>query len=88
MIIRKTTTATKIYTAIADAEIVADFALDLLASAHRTGLDTVSAAYEGIRLAAVRRIIELTELLEQVCDDAKAKEYLERYNAILDGKAA
>lgn len=88
MNIRKNITATKIYTAIENAEIIADFALDLLASAHRIGMDTVSAAYESIRLSAVRRITELTDLLELVCSDAKAKAYLDRYNAILDGKAA
>lgn len=84
MNIRKNATATKIYTAIENAEIIADFSLDLLAAAIRTGMDIYTAQFEALRISAAIRISDLAELFDHVARPERTEAYLARYNEIMD----
>lgn len=84
MHIHKNDTATAHYAKAEDASIVAGFALDMLASAHRTGMDTMSIEYESLRANAIARINEAAEAMDNVGKPEAETEYLDRYNEIMD----
>lgn len=83
MIIHKNAKATAAYAAAETAAIVADFALDMLASAHRTGMDTMSIAYESLRFNAIARINDAAAAFDDVGKPEAHDAYLARYNNII-----
>jgi hypothetical protein len=83
MKIRKNAKATAFYAAAENAAIVADFALDMLASAHRTGMDTMSMAYETLRAGAIARIIDASDAMDIINKPEAKGVYLARYNEIV-----
>ena len=84
MIIHKNAKATAAYAAAETAGIVADFVLDMLASAHRTGMDTLSVAYESLRLNAILRIADAEDAFDDVGKPEAGEAYVARYNAIIE----
>ena len=83
MIIHTNATATAAYAAAENAAIVADFALDMLASAHRTGMDTMSVAYEALRFNVIARINDAVDAFDDVGKPEAHGAYVARYNAII-----
>jgi hypothetical protein len=83
MIIHKKAKATAAYAAAETAAIVADFALDMLASAHRTGMDTLSLAYETLRLNAIVRVTDAADAFDDIGNTEAGDAYLARYNEII-----
>jgi hypothetical protein len=83
MMIRKNAKATAAYAAAETAAIVADFALDMLASAHRTGMDTFSLAYETLRFNAIARINDAADAFDAINKPEAHDAYLARYNDII-----
>jgi hypothetical protein len=64
MNIRKNAKATAFYAAAETATLIADFALDMLAAAHRTGMDTMTLTYETLRANTIARIIEASDAMD------------------------
>ena len=83
MIIHKNARATAAYLDADTASIIADFALDMLAAAHRTGMDTFSIAYETLRFNTIARINDAAEALDAVGKPEAMAAYTDRYNAII-----
>ena len=83
MTIRKNAKATAAYAAADTAAIMADFALDMLASAHRTGMDTFSIAYESLRFNTIARIEDAAEAFDVINKPEAYNAYIARYNEII-----
>jgi hypothetical protein len=83
MSIHKNAKATAAYAAAETAGIVADFALNMLASAHRTGMDTLSVSYESLRFNTIARIEEAADAFDAINKPEVYDEYLARYNEII-----
>ena len=83
MNIHKNAKATAAYAAAETAAVMADFALDMLASAHRTGMDTMSIAYESLRFNVIARINDAAEAFDNVGKPEAHDAYLARYNDII-----
>ena len=77
-------TAAKFYANADRAVIIADFALDMLASALRTGMDTHTITFEALRMNTIAAVTEAQEALDCINRTEQAAAYLDRYNAILD----
>jgi LPS sulfotransferase NodH len=60
----KNAKATAFYAAAETATLIADFALDMLAAAHRTGMDTMTLTYETLRANTIARIIEASDAMD------------------------
>ena len=65
------------------ASVVADFALDMLASAHRTGMNLHSADYEKLRLNTVARVAAAVDAYDIINRTDMRDKYLDRYNEII-----
>jgi hypothetical protein len=83
MTIRKNAKATAAYVAAETAAIMADFALDMLASAHRTGMDTFSIAYESLRFNTIARIEDAAGAFDVINKPEMYDAYIARYNEII-----
>lgn len=77
-------TAAKFYAEADTAVIIADFALDMLASAFRTGMDTHTVTFEALRFNAIAAAEKARDALDCINRTKQAAAYLDRYNAILD----
>jgi LPS sulfotransferase NodH len=80
MNIRKNAKATAFYAAAETATLIADFALDMLAAAHRTGMDTMTLTYETLRANTIARIIEASDAMDIIGKPEAKDAYLARYN--------
>jgi hypothetical protein len=77
-------TAAKFYANADRAVIIADFALDMLASALRTGMNTHTVTFEALRMNTIAAITEAQNALDCINRTEQAATYLGRYNAIID----
>jgi hypothetical protein len=84
MNIRKNAKATAFYAAAETATLIADFALDMLAAAHRTGMDTMTLTYETLRANTIARIIEASDAMDIIGKPEAKDAYLARYNEIVE----